>query len=240
MGRVANTITILDHHKTAAEDLHAFCEAHFPFHYGDGVLSLSFEEFQRLANFYGCLPIRTLFDMNRSGARITWDYFFPTVKPPQLLLHIEDRDLWRFALARTREIQANVFSHPYDFDVWDELMKTDLQKLADEGTAIKRKHFKDIAELVKVCRREMTIGGVVVPVASLPYTFSSDAGHLMATEHTSKIGVCYWDTPEGRVFSLRSIDGGPDVSEIAKQFGGGGHARAAGFRVPRTDPLAMV
>ncbi len=78
----------------------------------------------------------------------------------------------------------------------------------------------------------MVIGGITVPVASLPYTLTSDAGHLMATEHASKIGVCYWDTPQGRVFSLRSTDDGPDVSEIAKQYGGGGHAHASGFRVP--------
>lgn len=48
----------------------------------------------------------------------------------------------------------------------------------------------------------------------------------------ARVAACYWDTPEGRVFSLRSTDTGPDVSEIAKAYGGGGHAHAAGFRVP--------
>jgi len=33
------------------------------------------------------------------------------------------------------------------------------------------------------------------------------------------------------VFSLRSTDEGMDVSEIAKQYGGGGHAHASGFRL---------
>jgi nanoRNase/pAp phosphatase (c-di-AMP/oligoRNAs hydrolase) len=32
---------------------------------------------------------------------------------------------------------------------------------------------------------------------------------------------------------MRSIDGGPDVSEIAKAMGGGGHAHAAGFTTPQ-------
>jgi hypothetical protein len=117
-------------------------------------------------------------------------------------------------------------------------MASDPAVLAVEGEAIERKHFKDVAELVKVCRREMTIGGIVVPVASLPYTLTSDAGHLMATEHASKIGVCYWDTPSGRVFSLRSTDDGPDVSEIAKLYGGGGHKNASGFRVAYGHELA--
>ena len=36
---------------------------------------------------------------------------------------------------------------------------------------------------------------------------------------------------QGFVFSLRSEEGGLDVSEIAKKFGGGGHKHSAGFKV---------
>ena len=36
---------------------------------------------------------------------------------------------------------------------------------------------------------------------------------------------------EGRTFSLRSEEGGEDVSEIAGLFGGGGHKHAAGFQL---------
>ncbi len=75
----------------------------------------------------------------------------------------------------------------------------------------------------------MTIGGWDVPVANLPYTMSSDAGHRLA--QGEPFAACYWDTPNGRVFSLRSTDDGLDVSAIAKQYGGGGHEHAAGFRL---------
>lgn len=208
MAAKANSILILDHHKSAAEDLAGFPSA----------VEIPGEK------------IVAIFDMNRSGAGIVWDFFFPNERRPMLVNHVEDRDLWLFKLPETREIQANVFSYPYDFEVWDRLFKIPTTTLAAEGRAIERKHFKDINELVPVMKREMVIGGIAVPVASLPYTLTSDAGHLMATQHPSKIGVCYWDTPQGRVFSLRSTDDGPDVSEIAKKYGGGGHAHAAGFR----------
>jgi oligoribonuclease NrnB/cAMP/cGMP phosphodiesterase (DHH superfamily) len=195
----AASVLILDHHKTAAADL-------------DG------------------LPgAQTVFDMERSGARIAWDHYFPSEAPPALLLHVEDRDLWRFALPQTREIQANVFSHPYDFAVWDMLMATDPAELAREGAALERKHFKDIAELLTVVTRPMRIGGHVVDVANLPYTFTSDAGSALA--RGKPFGACYWDTPQGRSFSLRSTDAGEDVSAIARLYGGGGHRNAAGFRV---------
>lgn len=175
--------------------------------------------------------------MERAGSRIAWDYYFPKEAPPPVLLHVEDRDLWRFALPKTREIQANIFSYPYEFAIWDRLMAADPAVLAVEGEAIERKHFKDVAELVKVCQRTLHIGGHDVPAASLPYTLTSDAGHLMA--QGQPFAVCYWDTPRGRVFSLRSTDAGLDVSEIAKHYGGGGHRNAAGFTVPLATALTF-
>lgn len=202
MERIANdaaSVLVLDHHKTAAEDLRDLPGA------------------------------EVVFDMERAGSRIAWDYYFPHIAPPPVLLHVEDRDLWRFSLPKTREIQANIFSYPYDFDVWDRLMGADPAVLAIEGAAIERKHFKDIAELLGVVQRRMTIGGVNVPVANLPYTLVSDAAHKMA--EGEPFAGCYWDTPKGRVFGLRSTDAGLDVSEIAKQYGGGGHRNAAGFTV---------
>ena len=199
MTATAASVMILDHHKTAQADLE------------------------------GLTGARTVFDMERAGCRITWDYFFPEETPPTLLLHIEDRDLWRFAMPYTREIQANVFSYPYDFEVWDMLMSADLSVLAKEGAAIERKHHKDVAELTGVTTRRMRIGGHEVPIANLPYTLVSDAAHKLAIGEA--FAGCYWDTSEGRVFGLRSTDEGVDVSEVAKLYGGGGHAKAAGFRV---------
>lgn len=200
----AGLVTVLDHHKTAQADL-------------DGL--------------DGCRSgVEVMFDMERSGATMAWDWFFPHEPTPQLIKHVEDRDLWRFALSGTREIQASVFAYPYEFTVWDFLMGADLEELRMQGEAIERKHFKDIRELVGVVTRNMKIGGHVVPVANLPYTLTSDAGHLLAKD--KPFAGCFWFTPDGWVFSLRSREDGADVGEIAKQYGGGGHKHAAGFRIP--------
>lgn len=208
MAAKANSILIIDHHKTAAEDL-----VDLP------------------AN------VTAKFDMGHSGAMMAWDHFFPGQEPPPLLLHIEDRDLWRFALPHTREIQASVFSYPYDFKVWDQLMTRSLCDLWAEGSAIERKHFKDIKELLGVTTREMLIGGYRVPIANLPHTLVSDAAHELAKGRP--FAGCYWDTPDGRVFGLRSNDEGVDVSAVAKQYGGGGHRNASGFRVSFVDAQAF-
>jgi len=220
----ANSVTLIDHHKTAIEDLQPLFE-----HVQTAELAFGLD---KRAGWF-C-------DLNRSGATLAWDYLFPGEDRPLLLGHVEDRDLWRFKLANTREIQAFVFSHEYTFEQWDRLMSADqveLLKMTAAGAAIERKHHKDVAELVGVCKRRMWIGGFEVPVASLPYTLTSDAGHLMA--HGEPFAACYWDMADSRCFSLRSTDNGLDVSEIAKQYGGGGHAKAAGFKVPRDHALAM-
>jgi oligoribonuclease NrnB/cAMP/cGMP phosphodiesterase (DHH superfamily) len=210
MAATARTVCVLDHHKSAMEDLAGLPE---PFDWEPG----------------GEPKLSALFDMERSGAGLTWDYL--NHKPrPRLIDYIEDRDLWRFKLPNTREISAALFSYPYDFEIWDTLMVMDLNLLSLAGTAIERKHKQDIENLLPVVQRWIKIGGVNMPVACLPLTMTSDAGHKMASEAFG-IAACYWDTPAGRVFSLRSTDDGPDCQAIAVKYGGGGHAHAAGFRV---------
>lgn len=198
----ATRVVLIDHHKTALEDLAPLIESK---------------------------RIEALVNLEKSGATLAWEWFHGHTEPPQLLKHIEDRDLWRFALNGTREIQANVFSHPYDFEVWDGLMERPVEELIAEGKAIERKHFKDVHELIGVVTRRMNIGGHNVPIANLPYIHVSDAAHALAKGEP--FAGCYWDTPKGRVFGLRSTDAGLDVSEIAKQYGGGGHRNASGFTV---------
>lgn len=234
LARQAHSIIVLDHHKSAAEDLARFELFHAgienDIRHDNGSPLLGWKTAHDMAMCQGGPAIACCFDMNRSGAMLAWDHYFPDQEPPQLLRHIEDRDLWLFKLDGTREIQANLFSYPYDFEVWDRLMAADVETLRSDGAAIERKHHKDVAELVAVTKRRLMIGGHDVPVASLPYTLTSDAGHLMA--QGEPFAACYWDTPDGRSFSLRSTDEGLDVSEIAKQYGGGGHRNASGFRVP--------
>lgn len=228
--RKANSLLVLDHHKTAQEDL-AGLQAPF----GAGWK-------RHLENVYqdtceGCEQPYALFDMERSGAQIAWDFFHPDMPRPLLVDYVGDRDLWRFKWPMSRDVNAFVFAHEYEFPLWDHLDRQlrdemDVQRVAEMGGAIEKKHHKDVFELVKATRRTMRIGGRDMPVANLPYTLTSDAGHLMA-QADQGVAACYWDTSNGRTFSLRSTENGPDVSLIAKSYGGGGHKNAAGFQMPR-------
>lgn len=59
MAKVARTIFVLDHHKTAAEDLDGFLSAR----------SYEPDDLIKAAEFDATYPIRVNFDMNRSGSR---------------------------------------------------------------------------------------------------------------------------------------------------------------------------
>lgn len=215
LGHQARTILVIDHHKTAAEEL-----ARHPLR----PAPTTFAEWSTSAQRVG-----TVFDMNRSGAGLTWDYFNPGQPRPALINHIEDRDLWRFALPGTKDVMAAVFSYEQDFHLWDDLMKRHLSEFRADGNAIRRAHDKNVADLVQHARR-LNIGGHHVQTLNSPYYMASDAGHILA--QGEPFAACYSDTPKGRVFSLRSEPDGLDVSDIAKQYGGGGHRNAAGFTVP--------
>lgn len=243
MAQSARSILVLDHHKTAQNDLESFGLGSRP--------DRTWAEWQELLSSaraagygeksaYESGNIASLFDTERSGAGITWDYFHPGKKRPPLIDYVEDRDLWKFKMEASREVNAYIFAHEYTFLNWDVLAEEIYSRVAvavTGGRAIEKKHHKDVKELVAVCKRRMIIDGIVIWGASIPFTHTSDAGHLMS--EIDWFAACYWDTPEGRVFSLRSAEpsksnplGGHDVSEIAKKYGGGGHKRAAGFTVP--------
>jgi hypothetical protein len=225
MAESAKSILILDHHKSAAEDL-------------AGLQPPPADLMDEGLPCKAWLPLQGVFakfDLTKSGAVLAWEHF-NHAPMPKLLGHIQDRDLWRFDLPGTREIQANLFSYPYDFEVWDQLMALPVEQLRSDGAAIERKHFKDIKEFIGVAEMRAVIGGHDVPCLNTAYFWSSDAGHAMSKGQP--FAACWWDTPKGRVFSLRSAEDGVDVSEIAKLYGGGGHKNAAGFTVPlgATEP----
>jgi len=206
-------IYIIDHHKSAIADL-------------DGLK----EQYPKLT---------TYFDIERSGAMLTWDWFFTDLSKPPLIGYVQDRDLWQYKLINSKEVNAAIFSYEYSFANWDKLVKSKIGDLVAEGEPIIRKHFKDVKELLAVCQREMNIDGLDIPVASLPYTLSSDAGHIMAAEEGVPYAACYWDTPKHREFSLRSSPNGLDVSEIAVAYGGGGHKHASGFHITFAEMAEM-
>lgn len=207
----AETVIVLDHHKSAEEAVsHLFDEG----------------------------LIEGEFDMDRSGAGIAWDWFNLDEPRPALVNHVEDRDLWKFEIPFSKEVNIALFSYPYDFKVWSQFERT-VGKLMAEGEAIWRKHLKDCHELTDQTMY-LTIGGYEnVPTINANYTYGSDTASILAKG--KPFAAYFWMNKDGSyVFGLRSDADYPqavDVAEIAVSYGGGGHKHASGFRIANLNDL---
>ena len=209
------TMAILDHHVTAQEDLKGLPE----------ILGNINDELQQ--------GVSSRFDMTKSGAMLAWEYFHPTVMPPLLIEYIQDRDLWKFELIMTREITAYLFSEEQKFEKWLEIetmLETfeGFQSAVAQGTAILRENDKT----VKMIARQAfwgEINGHKTIIVNATSTWS-DVGHFLLDEKPDAIiSASYYRLREGKIkWSLRSRKDF-NCAEVAKSFGGGGHAQAAGM-----------
>ncbi|MSR24639.1 MAG: hypothetical protein EXR96_06065 [Nitrospiraceae bacterium] len=179
----------------------------------------------------------TYFDQKKSGAVLAWEWAHQQ-PAPRLLLHVQDKDLWQWALPGSREVNAALSSYPFDFRLWDSFRQ---EALEAEGRAILRYEHEMVGKLVKE-QVPVKFQGKTVPAVQSAI-LNSQIGERLSGQHPF---VVIWHDRDGRrYFSLRSREDGPDVEAIARQYGGGGHTHAAGFSVPLDghttgplDPLA--
>lgn len=176
-----------------------------------------------------------IFDMDKAGCILTWEYLFPKTPPPELFYYLQDRDLWIWELPQSKEVSAALRSYKPFLDVWDEFMTpSGLNKLKAEGVAILRYQEQQISMATSQPAQMVEIGGYTVPCVNCTHLIS-ELGNELAKGNP--FAALYFDTADKRVFSLRSTDEGVDVAEIAKLYGGGGHRNAAGFTVAKPPIL---
>lgn len=192
---------VLDHHKTAEEALRDLAAPN----------------------------LNVIFDMARSGAKITWDFLHaPLTRPPRLIEHISDRDLWKFELPGSAKLHKALVSYPMDFKVWDTL---DCDTLIAEGETCERLY----TSLVKNICSSAWIGsldGRPTPMVNTSIAWS-EVGHELLEQYPDHPVVASFTVMKNSImWSLRSR-AEFDCSEIAKKFGGGGHKNASGFKAAR-------
>jgi oligoribonuclease NrnB/cAMP/cGMP phosphodiesterase (DHH superfamily) len=214
----ATHVIVLDHHKTAQAEL-------------DGLHGSRTNE---QINGRGVTSPHIVFDMEKSGAMLTWDYFYHDDPAPLLVQYVQDRDLWKWEMTASQEINAAISSCDKTFANWDLLHKAfgnvaEQQHIYQQGLGILRYQGQLIERAVENCWEE-TIAGHKVRVVNCTEAslISAVAGRLADGR---PFGACFFVNHKGeRCFSLRSRQGGIDVSEVARSFGGGGHKAAAGFK----------
>ena len=179
----------------------------------------------------GGLPF-VVFDMERSGAGMAWDWFHPEQPRPALVNLVEDNDLWRHVLPGSREFQLRLEMESMDFASWERIAAMSAQELAAfiaEGAILKRAFDREVAALLED-RYAVTLLGEAGMAVNASSRYSSEVGHHLA-EMSGSFGMVWRQVDDGIKISLRSC-GDYDVAQLAAKFGGGGHRNAASFRVP--------
>ena len=184
----------------------------------------------------------TVFDMNKSGAMLAWNYFMPRTEAPLLVKYVQDRDLWSHKLPATKSISAYINGRIQDWGHWDELERELEERFTgciDKGETILWMQDKYVESIVSLAFMTI-IDGHKVPAVNTPI-FLSDVGHALCLKYPdAPFAACYFENERGkRRWSLRS-NNGFDCSAIAKKFGGGGHRAACGYTEERTAPVAKL
>jgi oligoribonuclease NrnB/cAMP/cGMP phosphodiesterase (DHH superfamily) len=181
----------------------------------------------------------THFDMTKSGAMLSWEYFHPGKEPPKFIRYIQDRDLWKWELEYSKEFSAAFDMVPFEFEEFekfeDDSVFDDARKRGSFILAYSKTVVKKVSEQAQL--RKM--GGKDVLVVNSSH-WMSEIGARLAPDCDFAL-IWYWDheTQDTKV-SLRAFHEMVDVSEIAKQFGGGGHKKASGFQLPKNKHIESI
>lgn len=223
----ANYVLVLDHHKTAMASL-----SDLP---GKNIT----------VGYQTYINLHIVFDMNKSGAQLAWEWVHKHTKTPWFISYIQDRDLWTWHLDHSREVNEWLRQGKYlTFEglerLWTNILEgkeeIDLAYFKLQGSYYLDPRVKLItneAKRSKLCSLHTPSGEeYIVRAIDCSYDIASDVGSQIMNMYDDCNFVLIWryDFEEGTwPCSLRSKDEKTDVSEIAKAWGGGGHRNAAGM-----------
>ena len=200
----AAKLVMLDHHKSAAEKLTGFaCRC--------GVVH---------------------FDMDKSGARLAWEFFHPQDAVPDLVRYVEDRDIWNWQYPESAGYLAALDMEPFDFDRWAEIAAFTSEQTAAfmaRGAAMDEKFAKLAADMAEGAQ-PVVFNGQTGLMVNAPGVFHSLVGDILSKK--SGTFALMWTAGKGGIVKvgLRS-QRGFDCIPLAESMGGGGHAQACGFKI---------
>ena len=147
-------LVLLDHHQSAAEQLAG----------------------------YVCQRGLVHFDLTRSGAHLAWAFFLPERPLPDLVRHVEDRDLWLWRDPQSAGFLSALDLEPFDFGRWQaltELHGDALTAFAARGSAMDEK-FQHLCRSMADNAQSLCFNGVNGLMLNAPSLFHSALGDLLS------------------------------------------------------------
>mgnify|MGYP003394533242 FL=1 len=181
-----------------------------------------------------------LFDLNNSGAVLTWQFFNSNKNVPKLLKYIEAQDLWRYDLMpNSKKVMAVVNLAAREFKTWTNLNNrlenaNKIKSIIKDGTIILEAKDSYIEQIYKRQKLDGIFLGYKTSIINAAF-FESDLGDY-AIKKGAKLALIWRNIEGGTKVSLRgsSII---NVAKLAEKFGGGGHKGASGFFIKTGNKL---
>ena len=200
----AAKLVLLDHHKSAADQLVGFaCRA--------GVVH---------------------FDMHKSGARLAWQFFQGDKALPDMVRFIEDRDIWVWQYPESAGFLAALDMESFDLARWREIAGFDAAALAayvERGDAMDEK-FSKLARDIADGAQSLVFNGVTGLMVNAPGAFHSLVGDILS-ERSGTFALIWSAETNGIVKAGLRAQRGFNCIPLAESMGGGGHAQACGFKM---------
>ncbi len=224
LAKIAKSITVLDHHLSAAQDYGGYGD-HIR-EYGDCTVQMQIYEEESGAS----LVLKYLRKLTNGDPKFD---FLTNPRIEKLISAVRDYDLWHHEFDDTHVYHELLQMVPRTMDGWTKIF---IEMSDDDFNELVKlaKHYFDanqpLANQFAETHQMIHICGYDVPVVNSPHLFADRVCEPLYQNHP--FAISFVVNSEFLYCSLRSKRGyGADVSKVAKQFGGGGHATSAGFKI---------
>lgn len=170
-----------------------------------------------------------IFDNTKSGATLSWSYFFPNEKMPDILKYIEDADIWTWKYGNdTRNVGSLIFPLANKPQEILKLFTAPIEPIIRDGGIITNYANNLIDHAVEKTEPiYLKIGQYRVPFYNIT-VLKSESGNKLSQLRKEAVALFSIDGNKVKI-SFRSIDGQkPQALELAQELQGNGHKNAAG------------
>lgn len=196
------------------------------------------EEFEKLAKENSNFTF--IFDNNKSGASLSWSYFFPDEETPEIIKFVEDFDLWHWKYGdETKYVAYYTYMLRDDPESMLKLFNSDLIDIKNKGKIILKYAEKQIEESSQREPVILKIGEYKVKAYNI-IEHASEIGSLLSEQFGET--VILFNIEGDRVkCSFRSNDKcSPSALDLATKLGGGGHRNASGAKTTLKEFLKLL
>lgn len=216
--KVAEHVTVIDHHISVRAELSEINAPNFEY----------------------------VYDVNKSGAGLAWDFFIGTDYPYFIQL-VQDRDIWTKKFKDTDALSLAIRVEELYFEdmtcliadilayskEYPQGVDSETYRLIEEGKSYQKYQKYMVKQIASNAVKSTLDDGQEVMSVNCAAGLISDVGSYLSENNECGVALMYVDTGKLRIYSLRvAADCDYDASAYAKSKGGGGHRRSAGFSIP--------